>query len=209
MVIMNSGEGTLHEAMQAARRAAGLTQSELARKAGCQQSAISMFESGRPDILSEEKIQSIARILGVDPAKLPAATPAGASPATLKFCPDAMCPSNTPYLVGRRLCHSPSLVLAPSGGAMRCRLCGELLEASCPGCGKAASPGAFCDSCGEPYVVSGLGRGGDPEAWIARWRRNVDILRGSLRLQWIGEPGAAGPGRSRGDRERERGGETT
>lgn len=195
---------TVYEAVHAARRAAGMTQSDLARKAGCQQSAISMFESGRPDCLSDEKIKSIARILELDISKLPAVAASGPVLAdALKFCPDAMCPSNTPYLVGRRLCHSPALVMASVGVATRCRLCGEVLESVCPGCGMPTSPGSFCEACGSPYVISGLEPDGDPEAWIAQWRRNVDGLRAGLRAQWIGMDGGM-KARADGDRGRER-----
>lgn len=203
---MNGGGSTLQEAMLAARRAAGMTQSELARKAGCQQSAISMFESGRQDCLSQEKIRAIARILGVDLAKLPA-SPAATAPGVLKYCPDALCPSNIPYVVGRRLCHLPTLVVAPAGAATRCRHCGEILEHECPGpdCGMPVSPGAFCEACGTPYIVSGIEPGDDPSAWVGRWRKNMEILRGSLRPQWIADSGTTRPARPGSGRERERG----
>lgn len=205
---MESGGSTLQEAMLAARRAAGMTQSELARKAGCQQSAISMFESGRRDCLSSEKIEAVARILGVDLAKFPTGTERGAGAlGVLKFCPDALCPSNIPYVVGRRLCHSPTLVLAPAGASTRCRYCGELLEHACPGpdCGKPVSPGAFCESCGTPYIVGGIEPGDDPSAWVARWRKSVEILRGGMRPQWIADSGSGRPARPGLGREQESG----
>lgn len=208
MGVMNGEGNTLQDAMLAARRAAGMTQSDLARKAGCQQSAISMFESGRPDCLSGEKIQAIARILGVDLSRLPAGQAGDAGVGgVLKYCPDALCPSNIPYVVGRRLCHSPTLVLASAGTASRCRHCGELLESGCPGsdCQASVSPGAFCESCGTPYIVSGIELGDDAEAWVARWKKNVEILRGSMRPHWIEGPGAVRPARPRSGRERESG----
>ncbi|MBU4461191.1 MAG: hypothetical protein KJ579_11530, partial [Verrucomicrobia bacterium] len=155
-----------------------------------------------------EKIQTIARILGVDLTKLPAGTEGAAgAPGVLKYCPDALCPSNIPYVVGRRLCHSPTLVLALAGAATRCRHCGELLEHECPGpgCGVPVSPGAFCESCGTPYIVSGIEPGDDPAAWVARWRKNVEILRGGMRPQWIPESGSGRPSRPGSARERENG----
>ena len=51
----------MNRALREARQEADLTQSDLAEKAGCSQSAISMFEQGKCDVLAQEKVEEIAR----------------------------------------------------------------------------------------------------------------------------------------------------
>jgi transcriptional regulator with XRE-family HTH domain len=48
-----------------AREQAGLTQAELAKKAGVKQARISLWESGKRQQMSLEHLRSIARALGV------------------------------------------------------------------------------------------------------------------------------------------------
>ena len=176
-----SGEGqSIHEAVREARRRARLTQAELARKVDARQSAISMFESGQPDVLSDEKIRAIAKELGIE--FLPAAEGVPATPGlVLKYCSDPSCPSNVPYRVGSRLCHCPAAVQAPAAERTSCRYCGGLLEAACPGdgCGAPVTAGAFCERCGTPYVPGAARPGREAEAWIARWIRATRLVRSS------------------------------
>ena len=53
-----------------ARKAKGLNQSALARAVGCQQSAVSMFEGGMSTKLSDEAVNKMAEVLGLDLAAL-------------------------------------------------------------------------------------------------------------------------------------------
>ena len=103
---------TIHRMFRRRRIEAGLTQSELARQVGCKQSAISMFESGRVDVLSRDKLASIAERLGIDPDMLPApelpAATVPRSPRRLYYCPVDECPSNIPYTV-RKSVFSPDV----------------------------------------------------------------------------------------------------
>jgi hypothetical protein len=157
----------------------GLTQSELARRTDCLQSAISMFESGRGG-LSDAKIIEVARVLGLDagPEREAAFREAGAAQA-LKFCPAADCPSNIPYVVAGRVCVFVRPVLAPLSEATRCRLCGEVLESRCPNveCDAPVSQGACCERCGSAYVPPVLPRGESPEAYAARRQSEMEALR--------------------------------
>lgn len=50
------------EKLRAARKAAGLTQVELAEKVGCKQKDISRWENGRP--MTAETLKKIANALG-------------------------------------------------------------------------------------------------------------------------------------------------
>jgi len=54
--------------LREARRSKGLTQAELAQRVACQQSAISMMESGRTTALARETLVRIAAELGDDAA---------------------------------------------------------------------------------------------------------------------------------------------
>jgi len=51
--------------LKRAREQAGLTQAELAKKAGVKQARISLWESGKRQQMSLEHLRSIARALGV------------------------------------------------------------------------------------------------------------------------------------------------
>lgn len=182
---MGDGTRTLRELLLAARRAAGMTQSELARKVGCQQSAISMFESGLPDRLSEEKVRALAKVLGVDPAAArPEPVVGTPSRSILKYCPIDECPSNVPYVVRGQVCFAPTLVMAEAAERTHCLDCGELLESACPNgaCGASVSPGAFCPACGTPYVTPGVSAAKDVGAWIADRRDSIRQLRETQKL---------------------------
>lgn len=202
---MSDGTRAFHELLLAARRAAGMTQSELARKVGCQQSAISMFESGRPDSLSEEKVKTLAKVLGVDPAAPPSVPAGPVRPrSVLKYCPVDDCPSNVPYAVRGQVCLAPTLVMAEAAERTHCRDCGELLESACPndGCGAPVSPGAFCPSCGAPYVTPGGLAPEDVDEWIAERRAAIAQLRTTQKVRWLGNPP---PGAARGPERKEDG----
>ena len=136
-----------------ARRALGLTQSELAAELGCHQAALSMFESGKSTKLSNDYVSKLAVRLKLDlktllesnqtdDVTLPRAT------VSFGFCPDPECPSNTPYAVGE--CTFFRVTLQKG---RYCAHCGEVLEKSCPSCGAQLNEGACCTLCGKPYVT--------------------------------------------------------
>ncbi len=173
----------LHRRLRAARRARGLTQAELARQAGCQQSAVSMLENGRPEVVARDTLVRLAGLLGVAvEAEQP--TVAAARPAAGRaFCPQAVCPSNVPYVVAGELLFWPRPQAAAIGGGSRarhCAYCGEVLAFVCPGCGAAAGEGACCRECGQALVPPPAEFDGPIERWaesrrqaLAEWRALV------------------------------------
>lgn len=114
-----------------------------------------MLENGRPDAVARDTLVRLASLLGVT---LEAAPPAAFSPrpATGRaFCPQAICPSNVPYVVADELLFWPRPQPAAAGGGVRlrhCAYCGEVLAFVCPGCGAAAGEGACCRECGQSLV---------------------------------------------------------
>lgn len=140
------------EMFKDARRALGLKQNALAVEIGCQQPALSMFEGGNPTKLSEELVRKLAVRLGID---LKEAMEKAAVEerehvnvvATIGFCPERECPSNTAYVVNGRMFYRVTLQKG-----RYCAHCGELLETCCPKCGASLNEGACCVVCGKQYV---------------------------------------------------------
>ncbi len=149
---------TLGEQIKTARLQRHLSQSMLARKVGCKQSALSMFESGRATALGAQTIGKLCDELGLLPpsqAELAAVLNAEAPMATAgerSFCPNPQCPSNLPMSVGERVTLVPRGHLAQAHEC-HCAWCGEVLERACPECGAPVNPGAFCTCCGKAYLV--------------------------------------------------------
>jgi transcriptional regulator with XRE-family HTH domain len=138
-----------------ARRALGLSQSEVASELGCHQAALSMFENGNPTKLSEEYVSKLAErldlnlpeLLKAEKDKVDEGLAALRHVATTGFCPEADCPSNSAYAVGGRMFFRITLQRGKY-----CAHCGEVLEVRCPACGAALNEGACCTACGTPYV---------------------------------------------------------
>jgi len=168
----------IHLILRNARRSAGLTQTALAEQVGCMQSAISMMESGRMDVLSRVTLEKIAAILDVT---LETPAPAGGTVQTLpppvhRFCPNPECPSCLPYLVGDEMFFLPRP--APATGRY-CHLCGEVLAENCPGCDAPCSvPSACCSDCGHPLIappptVTPANRG----EWLRQRQSTIDNIQ--------------------------------
>ena len=102
------GTENLHKLLRKARIDAGLTQAALAAQVGCKQSAVSMMEAGRPEALSRESLEKLAKVLNVTLPEAVDAKPlsptSGAGPAV---CPGFNCPSNLPYAVGGEVFFMP------------------------------------------------------------------------------------------------------
>jgi transcriptional regulator with XRE-family HTH domain len=150
------------------RREKGLTQSALAQEVGCKQSAISMLEAGQPSKLSKENIEKIASALGLtlQTAQTKLVSSCGEKKG---FCPNAQCPSNTPYVVQGQLVFQPRLQQEK-----HCAYCAELLETCCPTCATAIHvEGAYCTSCGTARVTNTLPADLPIAAWIVERRREL------------------------------------
>ena len=135
-----------------ARRVLGLTQSALAKEIGCQQAALSMFESGKSTKLSDDYVTKLAARLNLDLAQLLQTAQKAVEPTVLPavsigFCPDPACPSNTAYTVGDR-----TFLRVTLQKGIYCAQCGEVLEKCCPSCGAELNEGACCTMCGSPYI---------------------------------------------------------
>lgn len=144
---------TLGSQIKEARQRRHLSQSALARKVGCRQSALSMYEGGRATALSAAVIGKICAELGLVPptqAELSVETPTAAG--IRAFCPNPACPSNLPVSLGERIALVPHRHFAEEG-EIHCAWCGEVLEKACPECGAPVNPGAFCSHCGTPYLA--------------------------------------------------------
>lgn len=166
--------------LREARRAKGLTQAQLAQRVGCQQSAVSMMESGRTTALASETLARIALALGValgHEASAPAT--ADATPTSGRaFCMDPECPSNIPFVVSGALVFWPRP--QPVAGGRHCAHCGEVLAGVCGKCGAPASAGACCRDCGAPFVPPPAMVRADSEAWAAERRRQIAEWRALL-----------------------------
>ncbi len=170
------GFGTRHDwarRLRAARRAQGISQSDLAREVGCRQSAISMMERGHSAALSQAMLERIRERLGLTPdASAPdAANGAPPSPG-LAYCPNPDCPSNLPVSVGDTVTFWPS---AQPGSGRYCGLCGEVLSYHCsnPLCRSPSRTSACCMNCGTPWVTAPPAAESDPEGWTARRQQAI------------------------------------
>lgn len=154
------------------RREKGLTQSTLALEVGCKQSAISMLEAGQPSKLSKENIEKIASALGLT-LQTAQAKLVSSQGDKKGFCPNAHCPSNTPYVVQGQLIFHPRIQVEK-----HCAYCAELLESACSNCATAiTTEGAYCTSCGTARVTNTLSSDIPITAWAAERRRELMELR--------------------------------
>jgi len=154
------------------RREKGLTQSALALEVGCKQSAISMLEAGQPSKLSKENIEKIASALGLT-LQTAQAKLVSSQGDKKGFCPNAHCPSNTPYVVQGQLVFQPRLQLEK-----HCAYCAELLETACPNCASSiTTEGVYCPFCGTARVTNTLPTDLPIATWAVERRRELMELR--------------------------------
>ena len=179
----------LQDLVREARRRKGLTQAQVAEAIDCKQSAVSMFENGRRDALSREKLTSLGKLLDVDTNST--AQEAHGTVGNLRFCPDIDCPSNIPFMVGGRVAIRPSMVPVTGNAPSYCRYCGEVLSPSCPNtqCSTPPSPGAFCAACGTAYIAP-LAVQTPADAWVRARQESsrkllelTDAIEGNRRIK--------------------------
>lgn len=162
----------------AARRQKGLTQSALAQRIACKQSAISMFERGNLQALSQEKKEALAQVLEIswplDTDDASTLSPYRAVLQPQSYCPHFDCPANIPYQVGSRVFVMPRIKSEQNGSF--CRYCGEVCETHCPHCHEIYQHGAHCPHCGHPYIpISETTR--SPEQWQQWVQTQQQMLR--------------------------------
>ena len=156
-----------------------MTQSALAKAAGCMQSAISMFEKGDPAKLADATVEKIAEILDVEleDGREEAFSAAIHHEHVRGFCPNCSCPSNIPFAIDGRVVFRPVREMASPGGGPRCAECCEVLETSCPECGAPLNDGACCAACGTAYVAAVVPAGADAESWSRARRADIRDFR--------------------------------
>jgi transcriptional regulator with XRE-family HTH domain len=175
------------ERLREARRSQGLRQSEVAEAIGCTQSAVSMFESGRPDVLARDKVEALAKRLGVSLSGDEVDVALPPAPAGRRYCPHADCPSNVPLVVAGALRLTPALPRRLLSVATRCPACGEVLEVACPNpkCRAPVGVGPVCAACGQSYVQPPELTGAAAEEWARRRRIEIESLRLLLREEEV------------------------
>ena len=173
----------VHVRLRDARRQKGWTQVQLADAIGATQPAISMFEAGAAEALSQEKVNAIADALGVDRALVALGRAPRGRPRRsprLWYCPNPGCLTNLPCEIDGALRYVPSVVRA-TAERLRCAYCGEPLLERCPHCNAPVAEGAFCTGieCGQPRVAASGDDEGieDIRAWAdAERARRVEVL---------------------------------
>lgn len=171
-----------HIAIRKARLDAKLTQAQLAEKIGCKQTSVCQYEQGASQILSREKVEQMAKVLGVD---LTAYREGGehevahSAGRVLKACFSNKCISNRPYYIGDDIYYMPAMVASHSGEVnTHCDSCPEWLDDCCPNgdCNAPLLQGAFCRKCGEPYVPPMDPLPDDVEHWMEQRREDAREL---------------------------------
>ncbi|MEI6809160.1 MAG: helix-turn-helix transcriptional regulator [bacterium] len=171
---------TIFQVVRDARCAKSMTQSQLAEAVGCKQSAVSMFESGRIDVLSQKTLTAIAEQLGLDVKSLSGmdVRPLTARSLVLKCCTIDSCPSNIPFTVQGRVRYAPAMVEASAAEQTRCAMCGDVMEDHCPNtdCQAELVEGAFCQRCGTAYVPAACEERDNAEQWAETARARISEL---------------------------------
>lgn len=144
------------------RLAKHLTQSQLAERVGCTQSAISHFENGDFSALSPETVERVQAVISSDGE--------AAVSEVLAFCPNPDCAVALTLVNQGNLAIRPAMYrITGTTVAVHCKVCGALLECGCRSCLTPLVDGAvFCVGCGAPLVdVPEALKGSDPEEHAA------------------------------------------
>lgn len=143
-VVMNNSIKTGAKLKQK-RQEMGISQKKLAEQIGCAPSALCMFEGGRQDALSVERLKRACEILDLKPGAL-------LSQGNNLYCPNPLCPTHHPYAIGAQIALKPEPVTGASA-SQHCGWCGEFMLGYCENCEANYEPdAAFCKTCGLPYV---------------------------------------------------------
>lgn len=195
--------GSFHTAVLKARLRLHLTQAEVADRIDCHQSAISSFEKGKRGVLSNEKIEQFAELVGV---KLPAARDEAEGDAVpeeggkvLAFCPCEDCPVGMPVAIKAKIVVRPVMMYVEAGlDPSFCKECGAQLESGCRKCLTEVKPGAtHCTGCGLALVpVADLPPGADLEEEVQkRLARRKEYLTDAPPIETYARPELRNAGR--------------
>ena len=128
------------------RQELGYTQKKMAGLIGCTPSALCMFEKGRHDALSVERLGKACELLGLEPGSL-------LDRPGCRYCTNPFCPTHQPYSIGGEIALKPVPVVREGGDGF-CGWCGEVLAAECESCQAPFNAAfAFCPVCGRAYVA--------------------------------------------------------
>lgn len=156
-----------HSLIRQARQARRMTQAELGKLVGCSQGTISNVENGDLDALSDDSLDRLCEVLGIDPSSRKEAIldEALREVETLAFCSCPVCPRGQTFLTDR-LAVRPAMfrILAGPHGTF-CPACGTPLQTQCSECLTPLVAGAaFCTGCGRPLVEKPPGSKDDVES---------------------------------------------
>lgn len=128
------------------RQQKGYSQKKMAELIGCTPSALCMFEKGKTEALSVERLGKACEVLGLKPGEL-------LNQPTLHYCTNPFCPTHQPYSIGDEIALKPTPLDCGSGDGF-CSWCGDVLVCECESCHAAfVGSGAFCPTCGQAYVA--------------------------------------------------------
>lgn len=147
----NHGAIQAGERIREARSRMGLTQTTLAKSAGCKQSQISAVERGKFSAIGHDRLMKLLEKLSLNTDDFRSFLDPSAK--VLIICSRAECLShkirdtpNGPVMV-------PGFLLGDPADRRHCAMCGDAMINACEECGRPLEPGLFCPGCGEPYVA--------------------------------------------------------
>ena len=147
------------------RQQKGYSQKKVAELIGCTPSALCMFEKGKHDALSVERLGKACEVLDLKPGEL-------LNHSTSYYCTNPFCPTHHPYAIDQEIALKPMPVSRENGEGF-CAWCGEIMSSECENCHSPfCDDGAFCTLCGQAYIA--LPDGYEPSSVIAE---QLHVLR--------------------------------